>query len=47
MRHMHGALLCAALRAERNLVHRQVEKHRLVHELNVSYRDLRILDPLV
>lgn len=25
---------------------RQVEKHRLVHELNVSYRDLRILDPL-
>ena len=25
----------------------QVEKHRLVHELNVSYRDLRILDPMV
>ncbi len=25
----------------------QVDKHRLVHELNIPYRDLRILDPMV
>lgn len=25
----------------------QVDKHKLVHQLNVPYRDLRILDPMV
>ena len=38
---------CNASGSDGQVLPAQVDKHKLVHQLNVPYRDLRILDPMV